>query len=135
MSDIAEKVKDKLKGTKDKVTGDAAKEGATVSSSSSSTDEQEREFEEGSAGTEIGRKEDPLKEYRDKEPMTPAKEAEHEPTAVKRDMTEKITESGKEVPNPEAAKEIARRSGMAKGTAGAEETGSEYEQGAAGTNK
>jgi len=136
MSDIAEKVKDKLKGTKDKVTGDAAKEGATVSSSSSpSTDEQEREFEEGAAGTEIGRKEDPLKEYRDKEAMTPAKEAEHEPTAVKRDMTEKITEPGKEVPNPEAAKEIARRSGMAKGTAGAEETGSEYEQGAAGTNK
>src|SRR5204862_7784659 len=109
----AEKVKDKLKGTKDKVTGDAAKEGAAVSSSS--TDEQEREFEEGSAGTEIGRKEDPLKEYRDKEAMTPAKEAEHEPTAVKRDMTEKITEPGKEVPNPEAAKEIARRSGMAKG--------------------
>jgi hypothetical protein len=131
MSDIAEKVKDKLKGTKDKVTG-AAKEGAA---SSSSTDEEEREFEEGAAGTEIGRKEDPLKEYRDKEAMTPAKEKEHEPTAVKREMTEKITEPGKEVPNPEAAKERARRSGMAKGTAGAEETGSEYEQGAAGTNK
>jgi hypothetical protein len=130
MSDIAEKVKDKLKGTKDKVTG-AAKEGAA----SSSTDEQEREYEEGAAGTEIGRKEDPLKEYRDKEAMTPAKEKEHEPTAVNREMTEKITEAGKEVPNPEAAKEIARRSGMAKGTAGAEETGSEYEQGAAGTNK
>ena len=100
-----------------------------------STSEQEREYEEGAAGTEKGRKDDPLKKYREKEPMTPAKEKEHEPTAVKREMTEKITESGKEVPNPEAAKEIARRSGMAKGTAGAAETGSEYEEGAAGTNK
>jgi hypothetical protein len=33
------------------------------------------------------------------------------------------------------AAEIARKKGMAKGTAGAAETGSEYEQGAAGTNK
>ena len=32
-------------------------------------------------------------------------------------------------------KEIARKKGMAKGTAGAAETGSEYEQGAAGANK
>ena len=36
---------------------------------------------------------------------------------------------------PEAAKERARRSGMAKGAAGAAENGDEYEQGAAGTNK
>lgn len=48
---------------------------------------------------------DPLEEYRQKEPMTPAEEKEHEPTAVHREMTEKITEGGKEVPNPEAAKE------------------------------
>jgi hypothetical protein len=128
MSDIANKVKEKLKGAKEKVTDTSTKAGA-------SADEQEREYEEGAAGTEIGRKEDPLKEYRDKEPMTPAKEAEHEPTAVHREMTEKIIEGGKEVPNPEAAKERARRSGMAKGTAGAAETGDEYEQGAAGTNK
>jgi hypothetical protein len=129
MSGIADKVKEKLKGTKEKVTDTSTKAGV-------SADEQEREYEEGAAGTEIGRKEDPLKEYRDKEPMTPAKEAEHEPTAVHREMTEKIIEGGgKEVPNPEAAKERARRSGMAKGTAGAAETGSEYEQGAAGTNK
>jgi hypothetical protein len=69
------------------------------------------------------------------EKSRPAKIKEHEPTAVKREMTERIVESGKEVPNPEAAREIARRSGMAKGTAGAAETGDEYEQGAAGTNK
>jgi hypothetical protein len=90
---------------------------------------QEREYEEGAAGTEIGRKDDPLKEYREKEPMTPAKEKAHEPTAVKREMTENITEPGKKVPNPEAAREIARRSGMAKGTAGSAPTGNEYEQG------
>ena len=42
-----------------------------VSSSSSSYGKQEREFEK--AETEIGRKEDPLTSYREKEPMTPAK--------------------------------------------------------------
>ena len=67
--------------------------------------------------------------------MTPAKIKEHEPTAVKREMTEKIVEPGQEATNPEEAKEKARRSGMTKGTAGADETGSDYEQGAAGTNK
>jgi hypothetical protein len=98
-----------------------------------SDDEQEREYEEGAAGTE-SRKEDPLKEYREKEPMTPAKIAEHEPTAVKREMTEKITGGGKEVQSPEAAKERDRRRDMAK-DAGDVETGNEYEQGAAGSNK
>jgi hypothetical protein len=67
--------------------------------------------------------------------MTPAKEKEHEPTAVKREMTEKITEPGQAGTSPEEAREKARRSGMTKGTAGADETGSEYEQGAAGANK
>jgi hypothetical protein len=47
-------------------------------------------------------------------------------------MTEKIGESHSV---PERAKEISRRSGMAKGTDGAAETGSEYEQGSAGANK
>jgi hypothetical protein len=50
-------------------------------------------------------------------------------------MTEKIVEPGQMGPNPEEAAEIARKKGMAKGTAGAAETGSEYEQGAAGANK
>ena len=54
--------------------------------------------------------------------MTPAKEKEYEPKAVHREETERITEGGKEVPNPEAAKESARRSGIAKGSAGATET-------------
>jgi hypothetical protein len=92
-------------------------------------------YEEGAPGTETGRKDDPLTSYRDKEPMTPAKIKEHEPTAVKREMTEKITEPGQTRTNSEEAAEIARKKGMAKGTAGAEETGSKSEQGAAGTNE
>lgn len=98
--------------------------------------EQDRQYEEGAGGTEVERKDDPLKEYRSKEPMTPAKEKEHEPTAVKRDPSDqKIVEKGQEGTNPEEAREIARSKGMAKGTAGAAPTGDEYEQGAQGTNK
>ena len=82
-----------------------------------------------------GIKDDPLTSYRENEPMTPAKIKEHEPTAVKREMSEKITEPGKTGTNPQEAAEIARKKGMAKGTAGAGETGSKYEQGAAGSNK
>ena len=143
MGGITKKVKEKLKGSKDKVmdTKDKAKdkvtstkENVSSSSSSSSYGKQEREFEEGRAGTEVGRKEDPLTSYREKEPMTPAKIKEHEPTAVKREMTEKIVEPGQEATNPEEAKDKARKSGMAKGTAGAAETGSKSEQGAAGTS-
>jgi hypothetical protein len=68
--------------------------------------------------------------------MTPAKEKQHEPTAVKRDPSDqRIVEPEQTGTNPEEAAEIARKKGMAKGTAGAAETGSEYEQGAAGANK
>jgi hypothetical protein len=67
--------------------------------------------------------------------MTPAKIKEHEPTAVKREMSEKITEPAQTGTNPDEAAEIARKKGMAKGTAGAAETGSKSEQGAAGTNE
>jgi hypothetical protein len=95
---------------------------------------QTSEYEEGAPGTKRGRKEDPLTSYREKEPMTPAKIKEHEPTAIKREMTEKITEPGQTGTSPEEVAEIARKKGMAKGTAGAAETGSEYEQGAAGTS-
>ena len=130
MSEIKDKVKDKVMGTKDKVMN--AKDRV---SSDTAKGEQTSEYEEGAPGTEAGRKEDPLTSYREKEPMTPAKIKEHEPTAVKREMTEKIVESGQEATSPEEAKEIARRKGMAKGTAGAAETGNEYEQGAAGANK
>src|SRR5581483_10170414 len=97
---------------------------------------QERSFEEGAAGTKTDRTKDSAKEYDEKEPMSPAKIREHEPTAVRRDASDqRITEGGEVSRNSEEAAEKARRSGMTKGTAGAGQTGSEYEQGAAGTNK
>ena len=157
MTNIADKVKEKLKDAKDKVSS-TTKEGAEATkekmtdakdkvtsttketvggvSSSSTGGGQTSKFEEGGPGTEIGRKDDPLTEYREKEPMTPAKIKEHEPTAVKRDPSElNIAEPGKQSTNAADAAEKARRSGMTKGTAGAAETGSEYEQGAAGSNE
>jgi hypothetical protein len=108
-------IKDKLKDVKDKVLGAGEEAKDTVT-----------------GHDEDGQKDDPLTSYREKEPMTPAKIKEHEPTAVKREMTEKIGQTGT---NAQDAAEIARKKGMAKGTAGASETGGEYEQGAAGSNK
>ena len=132
-------IKDKLKGVKDKVVGAGEGTKDTVTGSNqedTSTSGGTGAYEEGAPGTETGRKDDPLTSYREKEPMTPAKIKEHEPTAVRRDSSDqKIVEPGQTGTNPEEAAEIARKKGMAKGTAGAAETGSEYEQGAAGSNK
>ena len=61
------------------------------------SEEQNREFEEGGAGTKADRKKDPTKEYDEKEPMSPAKIKEHEPTAVKRDASDqRIVEPGQQ---------------------------------------
>ena len=132
-------IKDKLKGVKEKVAGagEGTKDKVTGSNQdNTSTSRGTGAYEEGAPGTETGRKDDPLTSYREKEPMTPAKIKEHEPTAVRRDSgDQKIVEPGQTGTNPEEAAEIARKKGMAKGTAGAAETGSEYEQGAAGSNK
>ena len=121
MSEIKDKVKDKVMGAKDKVMG------AKDRVSSDTTKEQEGRIEEGGAAREGGRNEDPLTEYREKEPMTPAKIKEHEPTAVKRDPSDqKIVEPGQQGgTNSDEAREKARKSGMTKGTAGADETVSE----------
>ena len=156
MENIAEKVKEKLKGAKEKVAS-TTEEGASTTKekmtnakdkvasttkegsgglSSSSTGEQGRKYEEGAAGTTYRRAKDPTQEYDEKEPMSPAKIKQHEPTAVRRDPSEvKIVEPGKQSTSSQDAAEKARRSGMTKGTAGAADTGSEYEQGAAGSNK
>jgi hypothetical protein len=139
MGKIIEKVKETVTGAKDKVkeVGETTKDKVMSSTSSKDTSSSSRgsaAYEQGAAGTEIGINDDPLTSYREKEPMTPAKIKEHEPTAVKREMSEKITEPGQTRTNPEEAVEIARKKGMAKGTTGAAETGSEYEQGAAGTS-
>ena len=141
MGKIIEKVKETVTGAKDKVkdVGETTKDKVTSSTSSKDTSSSSRgsaAYEQGAAGTEIGINDDPLTSYREKEPMTPAKIKEHEPTAVRRDSSDqKIVEPGQTGTNPEEAAEIARKKGMAKGTAGAAETGSEYEQGAAGSNK
>ncbi|HEX5978592.1 MAG TPA: hypothetical protein VFY68_15015 [Nitrososphaeraceae archaeon] len=133
MGKLTDKVKGTVTGAKDKVkdVGKTTKDKVASGTSSGSSEV----YEQGAAGTETAIKDDPLTSYREKEPMTPAKIKEHEPTAVKREMTEKITDPGKTGVNPQEAAETARRKGMAKGTAGAGETGSKYEQGAAGSNK
>lgn len=95
MSKITEKVKDKLKDAKD-----------TVAGSKDISDESETGY-------------DSTKQYEANEPMSPAKIKEHEPTAVKRDMTETISDEQGTSSNSEEAEEKARRSGMSKGTAGA----------------
>src|SRR5687768_4244412 len=94
VTDAKDKVKDVGETTKDKVAGGTSSESSGVN-------------EQGAAGTETAIKDDPLTSYREKEPMTPAKIKEHEPTAVKREMTEKITELGKTETNPQEAAEIA----------------------------
>jgi hypothetical protein len=86
MGELTKKLKDTLTGAKDTVTG--KEEDDTYVKSDKS---------------------DPLTEYESKEPMTPAKIKEHEPTAVKREMTENIKDSGQVGTNPEEAAERARR--------------------------
>ena len=115
MSDFADKLKEKAKEAKDKVVGagEDAKDSVTG-------------HDEDRITTEAGQKVDPLTSYRGKEPMTPAKIKEHEPTAVKREMTERIVEPGQTGTNSEEGAEIARKKGMAKGIAGVSETGNEY---------
>ena len=67
------------------------------------------------AGTQKGRKNDPLKEYSGKEPMTPAKIKDHEPTAVKRDAEgQEIVEAGQTGTTSEEAEEEYRKKGMTK---------------------
>jgi hypothetical protein len=82
---------------------------------SSSENSSDKEFEEGAAGTNKDRKSDPLKEYESKEPMTPAKINEGEPTAVKRDPSDqKITGEGQTGADTEQANEQLRKRGMTK---------------------
>jgi hypothetical protein len=138
MSGITDKVKKKVTDVKDKVAGTAnkttssAKEkvSSSTSPSSSSDSSQSRRYEEdAAAGTRGGRTKDSTQEYDEKEPMSPAKIKQHEPTAVRRDPNDqKIVERTQiSEASAEDAKEKARRSGMTKGTAGAAETDSEHE--------
>lgn len=76
---------------------------------------EDRTYEEGSAGTDTKRKNDPTKEYSDKEAMTPAKVSSHEPTAVQRDESDQnIVKKGEEGTTTEEAKEEYKKKGMTK---------------------
>jgi hypothetical protein len=116
-------ITNKLEDVKDKVidtTKDvAAKAKGTIASTSSVGQEQssggDRLYEEGGPGTDTSRNDDPLSEYRDKEPMTPAKINTGEPTAVKRDPSDqKITSEGQTGTNTQEAQEEYRKRGMTK---------------------
>jgi hypothetical protein len=131
MSDIIDKVKEKAKDVKDKVSDttkdvvDKTKDTMSPSTSidSKSYTNQERKYEEGGSGTEIGRKDNPLTEYRENEAMTPAKIKEHEPTAVKRDPADqKITEQGQTGTDTEQANEQYRKRGMTKANSNPSDT-------------
>ena len=75
----------------------------------------DKEYEEGVAGTNMNRQSDPLTEYSDKEPMTPAKIKTGEPTAVKRDPNDqKITSEGQTGTDTQEAQEEYRKRGMTK---------------------
>jgi hypothetical protein len=118
MTKITDKVKEKVKEAKDKLVDTKDKVTNTTKDTVKTAS--------GTASEATTR--DSSREYESREPMSPAKIKEHEPTAVKREMTERITQGGKRATNPEEAKEMARKSGMTKGTAGAEDTSSEYEE-------
>ena len=101
MSDIAKKVKEKIVDVKDKAVD--VKDKAI---GSEHADEREVSYTSST-------KSDPTKEYESKEPMSPAKISEHEPTAVRRENTETSKPTSEQ-----DAKERLRRSGMTEGTAG-----------------
>ncbi len=83
--------------------------------SNENTGSNDKEYEEGAAGTNQKRKSDPLKEWEDKEPMTPAKLNTGEPTAVSRDPNDQnITGEGQTGTDNQKAKEEYRKRGMTK---------------------
>ncbi len=120
MGEIIDKLKEKVKDAKDTVvdtTKDVAeKTKDTVDSSlRTSTISNDKEYEEGVAGTNTNRKSDPLREYSDKEPLTPAKLKVEGPKAVKRDSTDQIiTSEGQTGTDTPEAQEEYRKRGMTK---------------------
>lgn len=121
MSEIFDKFKEKAKDVKDAVvdaTRDVEEEAKVTTDPSlktSSSNSNDREYEEGTAGTNRNRQSDPLTEYSDKEPMTPAKINAGEPTAVKRDPSDqRITSEGQTGTSTAEAQEEYRKRGMTK---------------------
>ena len=120
MGEIIDKVKEKAKDVKDSVV-DTAKDVAektkyTVDSSlQTSSNSTDTEYEEGAAGTNTNRKSDPLTEYSDKEPMTPARLRVEGPTAVKRDPSDQtITTEDQTGTDTTQPQEEYQKKGMTK---------------------
>ena len=119
---VLDSISDKLGDVKDKVvdtTKDVAnKTKDTIASSSvghAQSSGGDRIYEEGGPGTDTSRNDNPLEEYRDKEPMTPAKINRGEPTAVRRDPSDqKITSDGQTGTDTPEAQEEYRKRGMTK---------------------
>jgi hypothetical protein len=120
MGEIIDKLKEKVKDAKDTVvdtTKDVAEKTKDTADSSlrTSTISNDKEYEEGVAGTNTNRKSDPLTEYSDKEPLTPAKLKVEGPKAVKRDPTDQIiTSEGQTGTDTPEAQEEYRKRGMTK---------------------
>ena len=120
MGEIIDKLKDKVEDAKDTIvdgTKDVVeKTQDTIDSSvGTSVNSKGKEYEEGIAGTNKNRKSDPLTEYSDKEPMTPAKLRVEGPTAVKRDPNDQtITSEGQTGTDTPEAQEEYRKRGMTK---------------------
>ena len=118
MGEIIDKVKEKAKDAKDAVVdttkdvSDKAKD--TIDhNENASVNSTDKLYEEGVAGTNKNRQSDPLTQYSDKEPMTPAKLNTGEPTAVKRDPSDqRITSEGQTGTNTDTATEQYRKRGM-----------------------
>jgi len=119
---VLDSISDKLGDAKDKVvdtTKDVAnKTKDTIASSSvghAQSSGGDRIYEEGGPGTDTSRNDNPLEEYRDKEPMTPAKINTGKPTAVKRDPNDQqITSGGQTGTDTPEAQEEYRKRGMTK---------------------
>ena len=86
LTKITDRLKEKVRDAKDKVIETKDKVTDTTKETIRGTD---------AAATKTSSQTDSAREYQDKEPMSPAKLKEHEPTAVRREMTEKIIEGGK----------------------------------------
>ena len=120
MGEIIDQIKEKAKDVKDAVvdtTKDVTeKTKDTIDSSlQTSSTSMNREYEEGIAGTNTNRKSDPLTEYSEKEPMTPARLRVEGPTAVRRDPNDqKITSEDQTGTNTPEAQEEYRKRGMTK---------------------
>ncbi|HEU5121037.1 MAG TPA: hypothetical protein VFT71_08610 [Candidatus Nitrosocosmicus sp.] len=119
---VLDTITDKLGGIKNKVVDTtknvANKTKDTIDSSSDGhrqSSDRDIIYEEGGPGTDVTRNDDPLTEFREKEPMTPAKINAGEPTAVKRDPSDQTITSGGQTgtDTPEAQEEYRKR-GMTK---------------------